>query len=117
MPNQDFDCLDENLGYDATNSWSGYNYQGKTAIYIALRKINSLYSSNNGTAIPAYFLELEWLEDFSIIYQVDGKMNYESTHQVKARKDTKISSSCIDLRKNDISAKTSMEEAKKCCLQ
>ncbi|MDK2934805.1 MAG: hypothetical protein PWP27_2615 [Clostridiales bacterium] len=92
MPNQDFDCLNENLGYDATNSWSGYNYQGKTAIYIALKKINSLYSSNNGTAIPTYFLELEWLEDFSIIYRVDGKMNYESIHQVKARKDTKISS-------------------------
>lgn len=92
MTNQDIDRLDKKLKYDATNSWSGYNYQGKTAIYIALEKINSLHSSVNDAVIPTYFLELEWLEDFSIIYQSNGKMNYESIHQVKAREDTKISS-------------------------
>jgi len=78
--------------YDATNSWSGYNYQGKTAIYVALKKINELIQANQADKISTYVLELEWLEDFSILAINDkGEMQYETIHQVKARADRNIS--------------------------
>ena len=28
----------ENENWDATNSWSGYNYQGKIALFVVLNK-------------------------------------------------------------------------------
>jgi len=81
-----------NLEYDATASWSGYTYQGKVAIYITLKKINYLRSLNHGKSIENYYLELEWMEDFSILYKIDeGALMYESIHQVKARKNENIS--------------------------
>ncbi|WP_027340825.1 ABC-three component system protein [Halonatronum saccharophilum] len=62
--------------HDATPTWNGFNYQGKVAIYILLRELNNddIDSYNN------YFLELEWLEDFSI----KKRDTYISIHQVKA---------------------------------
>ncbi|WP_312340381.1 ABC-three component system protein [Anaerospora hongkongensis] len=60
--------------HDATPTWSGFNYQGKTALYVTLNLINN--DQNSGR----YKLELEWLEDFSIM---DGT-RYVSIHQVKA---------------------------------
>ena len=34
----------ENENWDATNSWSGYNYQGKIALFVVFKKINELIS-------------------------------------------------------------------------
>ncbi len=69
-----------NLEVDATPSWSGYNYQGKVAIYEVLKIVNCLIDENRRDFISRYSLELEWLEDFSII--CDDQ--YYSIHQVKA---------------------------------
>lgn len=76
------------MEYDATASWSGYTYQGKVAIYITLKKINSMREINQNCNVESYFLELEWLEDFAILYENElHELVYESIHQVKARKD------------------------------
>lgn len=61
--------------HDASPTWSGFNYQGKVALYTALAFIN-----NTASDTSRYMLELEWFEDFSI---KDGA-NYVSIHQVKA---------------------------------
>lgn len=70
----------QNLEVDATPSWSGYNYQGKIAIYKVLQLINKLIKDKKSEDIAKYELELEWLEDFSILFEEQ----YESIHQVKA---------------------------------
>jgi len=69
------ESLDDNF-HDATPTWSGFNYQGKVALYTLLKLINS--SDFDGAC--EWSLELEWLEDFSI--KCNG--NYCSIHQVKA---------------------------------
>ncbi len=77
--------MDEcNLEWDATPSWSGYNYQGKVALYVALDKICELYINGSQEEISDFCLELEWIEDFSIIHNVKNKKIYKSIHQVKA---------------------------------
>lgn len=82
----------KNLEYDATASWSGYTYQGKVAIYITLKKINNLRTLNPNCNTDQYYLELEWLEDFAVLCKNEaGELVYESIHQVKARKDQKLS--------------------------
>ncbi len=73
-----------NLEYDATPSWSGYNYQGKVALYVVLDKICELYLAGNIADISNFYLELEWLEDFSLIHKTADKNEYKSIHQVKA---------------------------------
>ena len=65
------------MAFDASPSWSGFNYQGKVAIYCALQKINQAPS---GTDLSKYSLMLENVEDFEIL--LDGKSI--SLHQVKA---------------------------------
>ena len=69
------------LFHDASPTWSGFNYQGKVALYTALASINNTTVDTNN-----YTLELEWFEDFSI---KDGK-NYVSIHQVKAYNDVNL---------------------------
>lgn len=69
--------------HSAIPSWSGYNYQGKVAIYSVLDTINAKI----GTDLSRYSLELEWYEDFAI--KVDGL--YLSIHQVKSYKRTGLS--------------------------
>lgn len=76
--------------WDATNSWSGYNYQGKMALYVALKKLNELVGNNNFEEIEKYYLELEWLEDFSIMYDDGQGAVYKTIHQVKAKDTQKI---------------------------
>ncbi|MDF2800405.1 MAG: hypothetical protein K0S61_308 [Anaerocolumna sp.] len=66
--------------YDATSSWSGYQYQGKVAIYKVIKIINELLDSNKAADIGNYELEIEHLEDFSIL----KNRQYISAHQVKA---------------------------------
>ncbi|KRF06040.1 hypothetical protein ASG89_20060 [Paenibacillus sp. Soil766] len=68
---------DENSdSHSAVPSWSGYDYQGKVAIYTVL----SLINSKEVHEISDFVLEIEHLEDFSI--KCNGE--YHSIHQVKA---------------------------------
>ena len=76
--------LGRNLECDATPSWSGYNYQGKVALYVALDKICELLSNGRISEISDFSLELEWVEDFSIINESRGSKEYKTIHQVKA---------------------------------
>lgn len=64
-------------GNDAIPTWSGFNYQGKMMLLHVLELINQI-ETNNDKGI--YAVELERIEDFSII--CDSK--YKSFHQVKA---------------------------------
>jgi hypothetical protein len=73
-----------NLEYDATPSWSGYNYQGKIALYVLLTELCELYRANQVDKIEDYKLELEWMEDFSILIRENNVWKYNSIHQVKA---------------------------------
>ena len=81
-------CINTELekdNWDATNSWSGYNYQGKIALFVVLKKINELISMEKMDEIEKYSVELEWLEDFSILYKGDDGVQYKTIHQVKAK--------------------------------
>lgn len=65
------------MAYDASPSWSGFNYQGKVALFYVLSMINSKslsYDFNN------YTVTLEKTEDFEIAES--GRVI--SYHQVKA---------------------------------
>lgn len=80
----------ENPGviFDASNSWNGYNHQGKLAILFAIKQIlevydNSLTEDENKTILSDYFIEIEYLEDFSLGKVKAGKDEYYSVHQVK----------------------------------
>lgn len=73
--------LDKDYFLDAASIWDGYQYQGKVGLFTLLKfTISKIYSKN-------LELELEWLEDFSIID--DGK--YKSIHQVKAYGSSQLS--------------------------
>lgn len=65
------------MSYDASPSWSGFNYQGKVALYYALKCINSELIEKD---FSGYSLMLEDNEDFEII--IDNVSS--SFHQVKA---------------------------------
>ncbi|WP_339313283.1 ABC-three component system protein [Paenibacillus sp. FSL M7-0896] len=52
--------------HDAMNSWNGYSHQGKVALYATLSMINEL-NLNKATSAE-YELELEYLEDFTILH-------------------------------------------------
>lgn len=65
------------MAFDASPSWSGFNYQGKVALYYALRVINA---KSLGTDFSNYSLMLESTEDFEIQRNDDPV----SFHQVKA---------------------------------
>ncbi|WP_026882464.1 ABC-three component system protein [Clostridium akagii] len=67
---------------DASSSWSGYQYQGKITIYIALQLINKCVKNPIGMDIGKYFIEVECREDLAIKKEDE----YISFHQVKARK-------------------------------
>ncbi len=62
----------------AITSWEDYEYQGHMALYVTLRKIYEMLSSNEN--ISLYELQIEGEEDFS--FRKGGK--YISLHQVKA---------------------------------
>lgn len=69
--------------HSAIPSWSGYNYQGKVALYCALDFINEKI----GEDYSRYSLELEWYEDFAI----KENDTYLSIHQVKSYKKNNLS--------------------------
>lgn len=70
---------------DATPSWSGYNYQGKVALYLVLSTCNQL--KNDGLTSDEYAVEIEYLEDIGILYGND----YQSLHQVKSENNDLLS--------------------------
>jgi hypothetical protein len=70
--------------HDASPSWSGFNYQGKVALYHTLRLINSKPKKNWSD----YALRLEHTEDFEIIRST----KILTIHQVKAYKKQSFSS-------------------------
>ena len=86
----------ENPGmyFDATCSWNGYNHQGKLALWYALKKILELYDCGKSEAenlalFDKYFLEIEYLEDFSFgKFSEDGTAEYLFIHQVKNHEKT-----------------------------
>ena len=71
--------------YDATNSWNGYNHQGKIALWYAISEITRLYNptitiDQNKAVLNNYFLEIEYMEDFSIGKTENGTDSYISVH-------------------------------------
>lgn len=65
------------MAFDASPSWSGFNYQGKVALYYALELINAEPIESD---FSNRSLMLEDTEDFEILYNE----NSVSIHQVKA---------------------------------
>ncbi|WP_426054547.1 ABC-three component system protein [Janthinobacterium sp. PSPC2-1] len=76
------------MAYDASPSWSGFNYQGKVALFHALFIINGKLSIDPNFDFSGYKLILENTEDFEI--QINGNSN--TIHQVKAYQDAEFSS-------------------------
>lgn len=77
---------------DASSSWSGYQYQGKITIYIALQLINKCVENPINMDIEKYFIEVEYREDLAI----KKEDRYLSFHQVKARKYDKYMSNYLE---------------------
>lgn len=73
------------INRNATPSWSGYNYQGKIGIYVALRKILELLEGKDRESaqdlLKDWILEYETAEDFDL--KINGQVF--SRHQVKAK--------------------------------
>lgn len=65
------------MAFDASPSWSGFNYQGKVALYYSLKTINGKPLGENYSNVN---LMLENIEDFEII---EGGV-VKTIHQVKA---------------------------------
>ncbi|EZH79633.1 ABC-three component system protein [Aeromonas hydrophila] len=65
------------MAFDASPSWSGFNYQGKVALYYALRLINAEPVEAD---LSSYSLMFESTEDFEILHDESPV----SFHQVKA---------------------------------
>ncbi len=83
--------------FDATNSWNGYNHQGKIALWYAIGEIIKLIDpsisvASNRQVLLDHFLEIEYMEDFSIGRKGSGALQYSSVHQVKDREDTTVHS-------------------------
>lgn len=73
------------MAFDASPSWSGFNYQGKVALYYALKTINT---APVGLDLSNYALMLEDNEDFEIL---NNRIPI-SFHQVKAYNSSAYSS-------------------------
>lgn len=81
--------------FDATNSWNGYNHQGKISIWYAISKMTNLYDPSlteeqNKEFLSKFFLEIEYLEDFAIGKIEECKTSYISVHQVKNQINTDV---------------------------
>lgn len=66
------------MAHDASATWSGFNYQGKVALYHSLKLI--IQKVTNQETLDDFSLILENNEDFDIL----GPNGFESFHQVKA---------------------------------
>lgn len=72
------------MSHDASATWSGFNYQGKVALFHTLRKISQKLSKSQSFDFSGYELILENHEDFDI----RGPNGFKSFHQVKAMNKT-----------------------------
>lgn len=75
------------MSHDASATWSGFNYQGKIALYHVLKIICEKKTIDIGYDFSDYSLILENNEDFDI----RGPGGFESFHQVKAINNTALS--------------------------
>lgn len=71
--------------FDATNSWNGYNHQGKIALWYAIGEIIKLIDPSISTTLNRqvlldYFLEIEYALDQLLDLQLDFKE--ESTEAI-----------------------------------
>jgi hypothetical protein len=75
------------MAHDASATWSGFNYQGKVALFYTLFFINQKLDGDINYDFNGYSLTLERHEDFEIGNQ-GGPVSF---HQVKAYKDADFS--------------------------
>ena len=57
--------MDNIFMHDAVPTWSGFLYQGRIAVYLAVRRINELREAGNESEIKKYALEMEKCEDIA----------------------------------------------------
>ena len=70
--------------HDAIPTWSGFVYQGRIAVYLAIKKIIELRNDNKISEIDRYAIEMEKCEDIAIVYKDENEnREYISIHQVK----------------------------------
>ena len=84
--------MDNIFMHDAVPTWSGFLYQGRIAVYLAVRKINELREAGNESEIKKYALEMEKCEDIAVVYMDGNNKTYHSIHQVKNEKGCKLTS-------------------------
>ncbi|EAQ63318.1 hypothetical protein MED121_03030, partial [Marinomonas sp. MED121] len=75
------------MSHDASATWSGFNYQGKVALYHTLTLITKQLQENGNFDFLGFELILENHEDFDI----KGPDGFQSFHQVKAINQTAFS--------------------------
>ncbi|HIC8800876.1 ABC-three component system protein [Aeromonas veronii] len=75
------------MSHDASATWSGFNYQGKIALYHVLKTICEKKNTDISFDFSDYKLILENNEDFDI----EGPAGFISFHQVKAINDSALS--------------------------
>lgn len=85
--------MDNIFMHDAVPTWSGFLYQGRIAVYLAVRKINELREAGNESEIKKYALEMEKCEDIAVVYMDGNNKKYHSIHQVKNEKSIYIHTS------------------------
>lgn len=78
--------MDNVFMHDAVPTWSGFLYQGRVAVYLAIRKIIELSEVGKSSEIEKYALEMEKCEDIAIVYTDGNNKKYYSIHQVKNEK-------------------------------
>jgi len=75
------------MSYDASPTWSGFNYQGKVALFHSLKEIVKCLDENVDFSFENFNLIVEFHEDFDI----ENGDSFISFHQVKAINDSKFS--------------------------
>ena len=76
--------------HDAVPTWSGFLYQGRIAVYLAVRKICELNVSGNKNEVEHYAIEMERCEDIAVVYEDNGSRQYHSIHQTKNQAESGI---------------------------
>lgn len=92
LADKDVQTMDNIFMHDAVPTWSGFLYQGRIAVYLAVKKIIELKETGKESEIEKYELELEKCEDIALIYFDGNSKKYSSIHQVKNEKGNRISS-------------------------
>lgn len=59
--------------HDAIPTWSGFVYQGRIAVYLAIKEIIELRNDNKMSEIDRYAIEMEKCEDIAIVYKDENE--------------------------------------------